>query len=109
MIGERLQELRKDRKMSQYELADIIGVSHYTVSSYECNRSDPDDKIKIIIAKLFDVSVDYLIGLIVEPLSFERNKNIINIPQDFTFEDVKDLKDFMLFLKYKKKMNKTTN
>lgn len=109
MIGERLQELRKDRKMSQYELADIIGVSHYTVSSYECNRSDPDDKIKIIIAKLFDVSVDYLIGLIDEPLSFERNKNIINIPQDFTCEDVKNLRDYMLFLKYKKKMNKITN
>ncbi len=44
MIGERLQELRKDYGMSQEELAGILGVSHYTVSSYECNRSDPDDK-----------------------------------------------------------------
>lgn len=52
MIGERLQELRKDHGVSQAQLAELLGVSHYTISSYECNRSDPDDNSKIIIAKL---------------------------------------------------------
>ena len=76
MIGERLQELRKDHGVSQAQLAELLGVSHYTISSYECNRSDPDDNSKIIIAKLFDVSVDYLIGLIDEPLSFNPQHSL---------------------------------
>ncbi len=102
MIGERLQELRKDHNMSQAEFAKILGVSHYTISSYECNRSDPDDKSKILIAKLFNVSVDYLLGLIDEPLSFERTKNTINLPQTFNEQDYFEIKDFIEYLKYKK-------
>lgn len=102
MIGERLQELRKDHNMSQAEFAKILGVSHYTVSSYECNRSDPDDKSKIIIAKLFDVSVDYLLGLIDEPLSYSRDKHSITLPSDFNDTDYDEAKNFIDFLSYKK-------
>ena len=89
MIGERLQELRKDHGVSQAQLAELLGVSHYTISSYECNRSDPDDNSKIIIAKLFDVSVDYLIGLIDEPLSFTK-------------EECGDVLDYIKYLEFKK-------
>lgn len=102
MIGERLQELRKDRKISQAEFAKILGVSHYTVSSYECNRSDPDDKLKVIIAKLFNVSIDYLIGLIDEPLPFLRDKNTINLPDDFNNSDINNVKEYIDFLSYTK-------
>lgn len=102
MIGERLQELRKDHNMSQAEFAKILGVSHYTISSYECNRSDPDDKSKITIAKLFDVSVDYLLGLIDEPLSFNRNKHIINLPSDFDETDCIEAKNYINYIAYKK-------
>ena len=102
MIGERLQELRKDHGVSQAQLAELLGVSHYTISSYECNRSDPDDNSKIIIAKLFDVSVDYLLGLIDEPLSFNRNNRTAPLPQSFTKEDYGDVLDYIKFLEFKK-------
>lgn len=102
MIGERLQELRKDHKISQAEFAKILGVSHYTVSSYECNRSDPDDKTKIIIAKLFDVSVDYLLGLIDEPLSYNRDKRTLYLPSDFDDADFTETKNYIDYLSYKK-------
>lgn len=102
MIGERLQELRKDHNISQAEFAKILGVSHYTVSSYECNRSDPDDKTKIIIAKLFDVSIDYLLGLIDEPYSFSRDKNIITLPSGLDNIDYAEAKNYIDFLSYKK-------
>lgn len=105
MIGERLQELRKDRGISQAEFAKILGVSHYTVSSYECNRSDPDDNAKIIIARLFDVSIDYLLGLIDEPLSFERNSFSISVPRDFSEKDFENIKDYIRFLEFKKSNN----
>jgi len=101
VIGERLQELRKDRGLSQEDLAKILGVSHYTISSYECNRSDPDDKSKVILAKLFDVSVDYMLGLIDEPLSFNRENRIVQIPSDFSDNDFIDVIKYIDFLKYK--------
>ena len=99
MIGERLQELRKDHGVSQAQLAELLGVSHYTISSYECNRSDPDDNSKIIIAKLFN---DYLIGLIDEPLSFNRNIRSVSLPQSFTKEECGDVLDYIKYLKFKK-------
>lgn len=102
MIGERLQELRKDHGLSQDDLAKILGVSHYTISSYECNRSDPDDKSKVILAKLFDVSVDYMLGLIDEPLSFNRENRIVQIPSGFSDNDFIDVIKYIDFLKYKK-------
>lgn len=102
MIGERLQELRKDKGISQAEFAKILGVSHYTVSSYECNRSDPDDNAKIIIAKLFDVSIDYLLGLIDEPLSFQRDTTTISVPKNFNEEEVKQVKEYINFLEFQK-------
>lgn len=106
MIGERLQELRKDHGLSQEDLAKILGVSHYTVSSYECNRSDPDDKAKVILAKLFDVSIDYMLGLIDEPLSFNREGRNVKIPNTFTDEEFNDIIKYIDFLKYKRE-NKT--
>ena len=102
MIGERLQELRKDKGVSQAELAQLLGVSNNTISSYECNRSDPDDNLKIIIAKYFDISMDYLLGLTDEPLSFLREKNRIAVPKDFQSEDIESIKDYIRFIKYKK-------
>ena len=95
MIGER-------HGFSQEDLAKILGVSHYTVSSYECNRSDPDDKSKVILAKLFDVSVDYMLGLIDEPLSFNRSEKHITLPKDFSENDLQEILNYIDFLKYKK-------
>ena len=102
MRGERLQELRKDKGVSQAEIAELLGVTHYTVSSYECNRSDPDDNLKTILAKYFDVSLDYLLGLIDEPYSFNRENNILIVPDDFNKNDLKQINEYIEYIKYKK-------
>ena len=103
MIGERLQELRKDKGISQAEIAKILGVSHYTVSSYECDRSDPDDNLKVELAKLFNVSLDYLLGLTDEPYSYVREKNMIIVPEIFEQEDLQEIKEYIKYVEYKKK------
>lgn len=101
MLGERLQELRKDKGISQAEIAKRLGVSHYTVSSYECNRSDPDDSLKVELAKLFDVTLDYLLGLTDEPYSYQREKNILVLPQSFSDDDIQEIKNYIHYLEYK--------
>lgn len=58
--------------------------------------------------KTFDVSVDYLIGLIDEPLSFNRNIRSVSLPQSFTKEECGDVLDYIKYLEFKrvKLMNK---
>lgn len=63
LIGERLYDLRKDAGMTQDELAELLKISKHSISAYERDKNEPPDSIKIAIARLFNVSVDYLVGL----------------------------------------------
>ena len=60
LVGERIKNLRQEKKMSQQELADAINVACSTVSMYENGERIPRDQIKLAIANLFGVTVDYL-------------------------------------------------
>ena len=86
MLGERLALLRRRDHVSQKELGKEINVSHYTISSYEKGRSEPNDEIKVRIARYFNVSLDYLAGLIDEPLSYLRDAGVVALPRYFTQE-----------------------
>ena len=92
MIGERLAELRKDRGISQQELADMLSLTKFTISSYEREKTMPSDEIKVELAKIFNVSLDYLLGLIDEPLPYNRGGNIIRIPDNLPKHAVELLK-----------------
>ena len=62
MIGERIQELRKSKKMSQSELGKFIGVSQTTVTAWENGRAEPSSSYVAKLATFFNVSTDYLLG-----------------------------------------------
>lgn len=58
----RIRELRKKAGMTQYELASKIGISRSAVAMWEVNANEPDNKMLIELARLFNCTVDYLIG-----------------------------------------------
>ena len=61
-FGEKLQELRKTRNLTQDELADSLYVSRTAVSKWESGRGYPSiDSLKEISA-FFDVSIDQLLS-----------------------------------------------
>lgn len=60
-IGTRVSSLRKERNMSQEELAVVLNVSRQTVSKWETGDTLPDVYNAVAIAKLFHVSLDSLI------------------------------------------------
>lgn len=62
MFKIRLKELRKEMKINQEELADIIGKSRSSVANYETGDVVPDLDTLIVIADYFDCTLDYLVG-----------------------------------------------
>lgn len=61
-LGEKLYELRKEKKLSQEEVADKLNVTRQTVSKWETNQSTPDfDKI-LPLCELFEISADELLS-----------------------------------------------
>ena len=61
MLGSRIASLRKSAGMSQAKLAQQLNISASTLGSYEQGRREPSCEILVILAQIFDVSVDYLL------------------------------------------------
>lgn len=62
-FAERLKELRIEAKMSQKQLAELLGVVQHTISNWEKEARQPDFDMLIKIAETLDVSTDFLLGL----------------------------------------------
>ena len=63
MFAERLKQLRVDAKLKQVELASIIGTTQRRISYFEMGKTEPDLNTLCAIAKHFEVSTDYLLGM----------------------------------------------
>lgn len=59
-IGERITTLRKERGLSQGELAKALDISHQAVSKWENDTSSPDTLKLIKLAEVLDTEVEYL-------------------------------------------------
>lgn len=101
MIGERLWDLRKDAGLTQDELAAALKINKHSISSYEREKSEPPDAIKIEMAKFFHVSVDYLLGLTDNPSPYDKCRNILRLPSNFPEAARESLDDYIEFLNKK--------
>ncbi|MCI8500180.1 MAG: helix-turn-helix transcriptional regulator [Clostridia bacterium] len=63
VFSERLTELRKERGLSQAALAKALGVSLGIVCYWETDKSDPTAANVAKIARFFNASADFLLGL----------------------------------------------
>ena len=62
-IGQRIKQLRIERKISQPELAKAINVSNGLISFWENSVNEPKASLIIKLSLYFNVSSDYLLGL----------------------------------------------
>lgn len=81
-LGSRIRELRNQKKLTQEELGKILGVSKVSVSGYENDTRQPDNKALLTLSNTFGVTTDYLLG---------QN----NTPQWANQRDTNDLKSFL--------------
>ena len=62
MMGETLKKLRKEKNLSQTEIAKILGIPQKTYSDYETDKSNPKVETLIKLADFYKTSTDYLLG-----------------------------------------------
>lgn len=62
MVGKRIRDLRVKSGMTQNDLGKRVGVIKQTVSSWENESSSPSYDILVLIANIFNVPTDYILG-----------------------------------------------
>lgn len=62
IFSERLKTLRKEKKLTQKELAEQIGISQKSYSHWESGKNEPSLENLIKLADLLEVSLDRLFG-----------------------------------------------
>lgn len=62
MLGNNIKELRKQKHLTQKDLAKLMHVSQQTIGAWETERAIPGSDTLALLASLFNVSTDYLLG-----------------------------------------------
>lgn len=76
MLGEKIKQLRKNKGITQADLAQAMGLSQQAVARWEVNRSEPDNETMCRLASYFGVSSDYLLGIPIH-LHADAVRNIV--------------------------------
>lgn len=103
----RLKQLRQKNKLTQGELADILGLKPTAISNYESERNEPSFDKLIALSKYFDVSCDYLLGVTDSylPVGGEvLDKDIVeffDLYKQLTPKCVNEIKEYIKYLLYK--------
>ena len=63
LFSERLVQLRKEKGLTQLELAKILNTTQRRISYMESNKVEPDLSTLVLLSNYFEVSTDYLIGI----------------------------------------------
>ncbi len=57
-LKNKLKEIRKEKKLSQQDLADMVGVSRNTISSLETGQYEPTAKLALILSIALDMKFE---------------------------------------------------
>lgn len=63
MLNEQMRLIRKKNKYTQQQISDLLEIDRSTYASYETGRNRPDIRLLAAFAKVFNVSVDYIINI----------------------------------------------
>ena len=72
-FGENLKNVRKQRGVTQEELAEILGVSRQAISKWESDSGYPETEKLLLLSKTLNISLDYLMNDASEMQKKEQN------------------------------------
>jgi transcriptional regulator with XRE-family HTH domain len=110
-FGNILSDLRNKAKITQQELANVLGISRGTIGMYEIGKRDPDTETLKKIAQYFNVSIDYLLGNsnnrnIDESKIPERDKKLMDDISSLDDDLKKEAEKYIELLKIKQNLDK---
>ena len=68
---QRLKDIREDKDLSQAEVAKVLGIQQTHYSKYELGKQKMGIDKYIILAKFYNVSIDYLAGVVDTPKTLD--------------------------------------
>lgn len=101
-FGERLKQLRNEKKLTQEELAQQLGYQRSTLANWEIDRADPDSEALKKVALFFNSTVDYLLfgqTHVSESPGMPEIGPGITLPADLTDDEKKQIQQFAYFVK----------
>lgn len=103
MLGDKLKQLRKDRKLSQKKLGEILNLSQSAIGMIEGNKNGASSEKLREIADFFGVTVDYLLSDDKENIKVEnveiskKAEKDIKKALDNTLEQLENYQDGLMF------------
>lgn len=70
----RIRDLREDRDLTQKQIGQLLNMSQTGYNQYEIGKNDVPTKILIELAKFYNTSTDYLLGITDEIKPYPRKK-----------------------------------
>lgn len=93
MLGTKIKEIRKQKKITQKALADVLGIAEITIRKYESNEREPNLEMLQKIATALEVSLSKLL--------------IPTNHKDLDMENYVEIASFLKYLGYKVEMGYT--
>lgn len=73
MISDRLRQIRKEHKLTQQNIADVLGIDRTTYTVYELGTTSPSAATLIKLSQIYNVTVGYLLGVEENNPSLRKN------------------------------------
>ena len=70
----RIRAMREDRDLNQTKVAKLLGMSQTGYSKYETGENDIPTQVLIKLARFYDTSVDYVLGLTDQSKAYPRQR-----------------------------------
>ncbi len=71
MYYSRLKDLREDRDLVQKQVASFLGIDQRVYSNYEIGKRDITTRYVVALAKFYNTSADYILGLTNNPIPYK--------------------------------------
>ena len=72
----RIRELRQDNDLTQKQVGQLLHMSQTGYNQYEIGKNDIPTKVLIELAKSYNTSIDYLLGITDEKKAYPKKKGI---------------------------------
>ena len=79
IIGDNIKRIRKEKKITQKELGEMLGVSQSAINQFENNKSTPKTQTLQKIADALDVPISFLMGFDLFNSKLKKNPKILEL------------------------------